>query len=444
MAAERGENLGSAPAARAQYEETPTVHHDGPRVRAHPPAAAGGHRQGLDDGVYRFCSKPGKILDGVDPSANAPIVQNAGPSGEREDGGLVGAHTSAAATSNGQGLDAGMYSGCEEPPRHAFTDPVLIEGVGRASGNGLLITSFNYKMRKRGASGPDSRMAPMPESAVARALRNADLNNCEYVFTPSVGDEFNSCEEAKEFYNLYSWEVGFGIRYGRSRTNGNGYRTRQDIVCSCEMTMGGTSARFTKKHNHDLSVGCGEKKQWNSHGEIDPMTKEFIRKLRGNNTSIGRVCSILGVGVSSSAIPLRREVVQSVCAKLAQDDIGKTLSLLQDMRCNDRQMEVRFKLGAEGEVESMLWCTGKNKHDYQSYGDVVTFDTTYRTNLYNLPFGMFIGANNHFQSIVLGGVLLTHERTFDFEWAFSSFVEIMGGKPPVIMLTDQTFIAFIG
>jgi len=36
--------------------------------------------------------------------------------------------------------------------------------------------------------------------------------------------------EAKEFYNLYSWEVGFGIRIGRSRINNNKYRTRQDLV----------------------------------------------------------------------------------------------------------------------------------------------------------------------------------------------------------------------
>jgi len=39
----------------------------------------------------------------------------------------------------------------------------------------------------------------------------------------------------------------------------------------------------------------GENKQWPSHSEIDPMTKEFIWKLRENNVPIGRVCSILGV-----------------------------------------------------------------------------------------------------------------------------------------------------
>jgi hypothetical protein len=72
---------------------------------------------------------------------------------------------------------------------------------------------------------------------------------------------------------------------------------------------------------------------------------------------------------------------------------------------------------------------------------VVTFDTTYRTNQYNLPFGLFVGVNNHFQSIMFGGVLLTTEKVEDFEWAFSKFAEIMGGKQPHTILTGS-FVTF--
>ena len=45
--------------------------------------------------------------------------------------------------------------------------------------------------------------------------------------------------------------------------------------------------------------------------------------------------------------------------------------------------------------------------------------------------------NNHFQSVVFGGVLLTTEKTEDFEWAFSNFVELMGGVPPTTILTGK-------
>ena len=53
------------------------------------------------------------------------------------------------------------------------------------------------------------------------------------IFYPTPGMVFDSIEEAREFYNLYSWEVGFGIKYGRSNRNkGNDYRTMQQFECA--------------------------------------------------------------------------------------------------------------------------------------------------------------------------------------------------------------------
>ena len=69
--------------------------------------------------------------------------------------------------------------------------------------------------------------------------------------------------------------------------------------------------------------------------------------------------------------------------------------------------------------------------------DVVTFDTTYRTNLYNMPFGIFVGVNNHYQSTIFGGVLMREETIAGFEWAFRNFVEVMNRKHPVTILTGR-------
>jgi hypothetical protein len=125
-----------------------------------------------------------------------------------------------------------------------------------------------------------------------------------------------------------------------------------------------------------------------------------------------------------------------------EDDIEKTLKLLNDMKKTDPMMQVRFKLDDEGTLRSMLWCTGKNITDYRNFGDVVTFDTTYRTNLYSLPFGLFVRVNNHLQTIIFGGLLLTTETSEDFKWAFEKFMEIMNGAAPQTILTG-TYIATI-
>jgi hypothetical protein len=55
--------------------------------------------------------------------------------------------------------------------------------------------------------------------AVERALRDAGERTGCYIFEPAIGKIFCSPEEAYQFYNMFSWECGFGIRFGRFRCN---------------------------------------------------------------------------------------------------------------------------------------------------------------------------------------------------------------------------------
>lgn len=74
-------------------------------------------------------------------------------------------------------------------------------------------------------------------TALEKALRNFVIRKEGLVVQPSVGTKFDSMVEAFEFYNLYSWEVGFGIRFDGSRRNSERTKTIQDIVCICAVSV---------------------------------------------------------------------------------------------------------------------------------------------------------------------------------------------------------------
>lgn len=79
-----------------------------------------------------------------------------------------------------------------------------------------------------------------------KALRESSGRGDGYIFLPHEGQVFQTVKEAYEFFNMYSWEVGFGVRHGRSRVNCSGVRTRQDIICSCEGRDKGDMSRSAK------------------------------------------------------------------------------------------------------------------------------------------------------------------------------------------------------
>ena len=53
--------------------------------------------------------------------------------------------------------------------------------------------------------------------------------------------------------------------------------------------------------------------------------------------------------------------------------------------------------------------------EYVDFGDAMTFDTTYKTNIYDKPLAMFVGSDHHLHNTVFGCALLGDEQ-----WKHSS------------------------
>ena len=65
-----------------------------------------------------------------------------------------------------------------------------------------------------------------------------------------------------------------------------------------------------------------------------------------------------------------------------------------------------FTINEENRLEHIFWSPTHCFDWYQTYGDVVVFYTTYKVNAYDMPFGIFVGVNNHGKTILFGCALL--------------------------------------
>jgi hypothetical protein len=87
-----------------------------------------------------------------------------------------------------------------------------------------------------------------------------------------------------------------------------------------------------------------------------------------------------------------------------------------------------MEMNDECRLQNVLWADARSRAAYEFFGDIVTFDTTYLTNIYNMPFAPFVRVNHHGQSILLGAGLISSEDTDTFVWLFKSWLDCMNGR----------------
>ncbi|KAI4333488.1 hypothetical protein L6164_018292 [Bauhinia variegata] len=75
--------------------------------------------------------------------------------------------------------------------------------------------------------------------------------------------------------------------------------------------------------------------------------------------------------------------------------------------------------------------------DYNYFGDVVCFNSSYRYYKDSRPFAPFLGINNHKQMVIFGAALLYDETIESFKWLFQIFIEAMSGRKPKTILAGQ-------
>ena len=270
-------------------------------------------------------------------------------------------------------------------------------------------------------------------------------------FIPKVGLEFESEQAAYDFYNAYRAKYGFSIRKDQLHKNKKtGEIASRIFVCSkkglkhidkrdcrvknpradtrtgCGAMMGVKLNKdsgklkinvFVEEHNHPLvSTACShmipsQRKISSSHSIQIDLANDFGIHLRSSFELMSKDAGgreSLGFLKTDQKNYLRTKRQQM----LAFGEAGSVLKYFQDQTKINPSFFHSVQLDSEEQITNIFWVDARMIIDYDQFGDVMSFDTTYKLNKEHRPFALFMGFNNHQESIVFGARLI-YDETID-------------------------------
>ncbi|KAF5464364.1 hypothetical protein F2P56_014444 [Juglans regia] len=282
--------------------------------------------------------------------------------------------------------------------------------------------------------------------------------------------EFNSLEDLINYYKQYGRKCGFGVM--TKRTEKGDDETVRYVTLACahggkarNRTLNVANPRPTGKteckakinalksegkfqlttvhniHNHDLNpkkscfFRCNRKVSDAVKKVLDTNDMAGIRM----NKSFGSL--VVGAGGFENLPFLEKNyhnyIDKARHLRLGAGGAGALQQYFSQMQYKNLGFFALMDLDDEGRLKNVYWADPRSRAAYQYFGDVATFDTTYLTNRYGMPFAPFVSVNHHGQSILLGAGLISSEDTETFVWLFQTWLQCMDGIAPKAIITDQ-------
>ncbi|KAG2705199.1 hypothetical protein I3760_05G041300 [Carya illinoinensis] len=281
---------------------------------------------------------------------------------------------------------------------------------------------------------------------------------------------FKSEEELLSYYKRYGQQSGFGIMTQRSHRFEDESIRYVTLGCARggkarNRTTNVARPRPTSKTECKARINVMFKKGVlkvssvnNSHNHgLSPQKSRFFRCNREVSESVKRVLDIndqAEIRMNKSFASLVQEAggfeklpfTEKDCRnyidkarhlRLGKGGAGALSEYFTRMQYKNDGFFSLMDMDDEGRLRNVLWADARSRAAYKYFGDVVTFDTTYLTNRYGMPFAPFVGVNHHGQSILLGARLISSEDTVTFTWLFQTWLTCMNGEAPKAIITDQ-------
>ncbi|XP_039841663.1 protein FAR1-RELATED SEQUENCE 5-like [Panicum virgatum] len=303
----------------------------------------------------------------------------------------------------------------------------------------------------------------------------ADLENL-MEYSEIISKMFADEDEGHQFYNAYALGKGFSVRKSYVEWNRDHTEiTLRRYVCSHQ---GYHEEKYVKKEIKkrrpwDITrVGCRTKLvialdrnsgQWYVKNFIDehnhPLAPADLGYLLRSHRSISdaQKAEIVELGVAGIRKHHIFEIMEMQYGRydkigytsrdlynfchlykqeiIAAGDAQTIISHLMERQNRDSDFFFKYMTNGEGHLEGLFWCDTQCLLDYEAFGDVV-FDSTYKTNWYNLPLVPFVGVNHHYRTVIFGCGIISHENIESYVWLLKIFTETNVQKHPISVITD--------
>ena len=289
---------------------------------------------------------------------------------------------------------------------------------------------------------------------------------------------FESEPAAYIFYNSYARDNGFTVRkdvlkYTKCKDKlprwrrflcgreglrdekllteeGRSRRLRPESRCNCEAHLTVKLDRkagvwrvssFQDSHNHKLASPDEVPFLW-SHRKIKEFQKAEILSMGAAGVRTHTIMdSFIGKAGWYGDVGFTRRDIYNLCSKekrkmRSKGDAATAIGIMADRKKRDPSFFYDFELDEDGHLNRLFWCDSQSRQDYDDFGDVVVFDSTYKMNRYGMPFIPFVGLNNHRKTTVFACAIVSDETEATYTWLLQTFLKAMCQKMPRSVITD--------
>ncbi|XP_024042121.1 protein FAR1-RELATED SEQUENCE 5-like [Citrus clementina] len=299
-----------------------------------------------------------------------------------------------------------------------------------------------------------------------------ELEKFEENDEPIIGMSFDSDVDLFIYFKEYGKRKGFPILRRTSRKDSDGILRNVTFACGRSGETRSKSVNILKPQpnaktgcNARLGAGLGDDGKWtirslnleHNHVLLTPTKSKYFRCNRSLNTYAKkrldvndragiRLCKnyqslVIEAGGHENVTFIERDcrnhVQKERRLRLGDGDAAALQNYFMKMQVEDNRFYFSMQVDDEGRLKNVFWAEPRNREAYKEFGDVVTFDTTYLTNKYDMPFAPFVGVNHHGHSILFGCGLISHEDIETFTWLFRTWLSCMSNLAPNGIITDQ-------